>query len=127
MEEKDNSHQEERIGSEYIIKEKLGSGGQANVFLVKKVGSEKTYAAKVFKWNTDAINDEIHFLQVLNEYNNPYIIHLIESGEGEIVRNNRKTKISKYLIMENASNGNIFDYIYLFSYFIFCLYVFMFD
>ena len=112
MEEKDNSHQEERIGSEYIIKEKLGSGGQANVFLVTKVGSEKTYAAKVFKWNTDAINDEMHFLQVLNEYNNPYIIHLIESGEGEIVRNNRKTKISKYLIMENASNGNIFDYIY---------------
>ena len=111
MEERDNSHQEEKIGSDYIINQKLGSGGQANVFLVTKVGTEETYAAKVFKSNTDAINNEIYFLQVLNENNNPYIINLIESGEGEIVRNNRKTKISKYLIMENASNGNIFDYI----------------
>jgi len=30
------SNGKERIGSDYIIQEKLGSGGQANVFLVTK-------------------------------------------------------------------------------------------
>ena len=30
----DNSEKEEQIDNKYIIKEKIGSGGQANAFLV---------------------------------------------------------------------------------------------
>ena len=40
------------------------------------------------------------------------MINIIEIGKGEIVRNKREKKISKYFIMENYPNGNIFDYIY---------------
>ena len=106
------SNGEEKIGSDYIIQEKLGSGGQANVFLVTKKGEAQKYAAKVFKKENNSIDNEIYILQELKKYNNPYIINLIETGKGEIVRNNRETKILKYFIMENYPNGNIFDYIY---------------
>ena len=44
-------------------------------------------------------------------YNNPYIINIIENGEGVIIRKNRETMIRKYCILENALYGNIFDYI----------------
>ena len=106
------SNGEEKIGSDYIIQEKLGSGGQANVFLVTKKGDAKKYAAKFFKTNSKSIDIEIKILEELKHYNNPYIINIIKTGEGEIVRNNRQTKILKYFIMEYYPNGNIFDYIY---------------
>ena len=102
----------EKIGTKYIILEKLGSGGQANVFLVTKKGDAKKYAAKVFKKDGKSIDIEIKILNELQKYNNPYIINIIEIGEGEIVRKNRETKKLKYFIMENYPNGNIFDYIY---------------
>ena len=106
------SNGRERIGSDYIIQEKLGSGGQANVFLVTKIGGSKKYAAKVFKKDDDSIDIEINILNKFKQNKNPYIINIIEIGKGEIVRNKRETKISKYFIMENYPNGNIFDYIY---------------
>ena len=113
MEESSKSYGEEKIGSNYIIQEILGSGGQANVFLVTKKGETKQYAAKVFKKeNNNSIDIEIKILKELKQYNNKYIINIIEDGNEEIVRNNRKKKILKYFIMENAPNGNIFDYIY---------------
>ena len=105
-------NKEEKIGSDYIIQEKLGSGGQANVFLVTKKGEAQKYAAKVFKKENNSIYIEIKILEELKHYNNPYIINIIENGKGEIVRNNRETKNLTYFIMENAPNGNIFDYIY---------------
>ena len=49
MEEAENLEPRGRIDSKYLIKEKLGSGGQANVFLVTKEGDTQEYAAKVFK------------------------------------------------------------------------------
>ena len=112
MEEVGKHKTEEKIDSKYIIKEKLGSGGQANVFLVTKKGEDKEYAAKVFKKDGDSIDIEIKILDELKKYNNQYIIKIIETGKGEVVRNNRETKIMKYFIMENYPNGNIFDYIY---------------
>ena len=41
MEEIGEHKTEEKIDSKYIIKEKLGSGGQANVILVTKKGEDK--------------------------------------------------------------------------------------
>ena len=107
----ENSEKEEQIDSKYLIKEKIGSGGQANVFLVTEKGNNKNYVAKVSKEN-DSMNNEINILKNLKEYNNPYIINLIDSGEGEIIRINREPKTRKYCILEYAPNGNIFDYIY---------------
>ena len=108
----DNSEKEEQIDNKYIIKEKIGSGGQANAFLVTEKGNNKNYVAKVSKQDNDSMNNEINILKELKEYNNPYITNLIDSGEGEIIRINREPKKRKYCILEYAPNGNIFDYIY---------------
>ena len=58
------------------------------------------------------MTNEINILQELKEYQNPYIIEILDSGEGDIVRNHRETKKMKYFVLEHAPNGNIFDYIY---------------
>jgi len=112
MEEAENLEPRGRIDSKYLIKEKLGSGGQANVFLVTKEGDTQEYAAKVFKKKSDSVTNEINILQELKEYQNPYIIEILDSGEGDIVRNHRDTKKMKYFVLEHMPNGNIFDYIY---------------
>ena len=73
------SNGKETIGSDYIIQEKLGSGGQANVFLVTKKGGSKKYAAKVFKIDDDSIDIEINILNKFKQNKNPYIINIIET------------------------------------------------
>ena len=103
--------QQEEIDSKYLIIEKIGSGGQANVFRVVKKGTNEEYAAKVFKYDTDSVTKEINFLQEVKQYQCPYIINIIDSGEGMIVRNNRKTKIRKYFVLEKETNGSIIDFI----------------
>jgi len=105
------SNIQEKIDGKYKIIEKIGSGGQANIFLVIKIGTNEEYAAKVFKENSDFIDNEINMLQEVKQYQCPYIINIIDSGEGEVIRKNRKTKERKYFILDNQPNGNLFDYI----------------
>ena len=100
----------EIIDSKYIIEEKIGSGGQANIFKVVKVGTNKRYAAKVFKKDTDSVN-EINMLKKVSEFKCPYIINSIKSGYGEVIRINRETEKRKYIILEKEDNGCIADYI----------------
>ena len=103
----------EEIDSSYIIKQKVGFGGTANAFLVIDKQTNKECVAKVLKEDFNVLfNNEKNILDTLKEYNNPYIINIIRSGEGDVVRNNRKTKKKKYCILEYAPYGNIFDYIY---------------
>ena len=102
----------EQIDGKYLIKEKIGSGGEANVFLVSKKGTDEEYAAKVPKKEENTSEQEISSLEQLKQYNCPYIVNLIEYGEGEIIRKNRKNRIRKYCILENAPYGNLIDYIY---------------
>ena len=40
-------------GTKYIVKEKIGSGGQGDVYLVKKENSDKPYVIKVLKPNNN--------------------------------------------------------------------------
>ena len=109
------SKNEEQIDSRYIIKEKIGEGLKTNIFLVLDKETNKEYVAKVCKEgekNKALFDNEIKILNILKKYKNPYIINIIDSGEGNIIRTNKKNLIRKYSILEYASNGNIFDYIY---------------
>ena len=108
----EDSIKEETIGTDYLIQSKIGSGGEANVFLVKKKGTNEEYAAKVPKRENYPLTDEIAILNELKKYNNPYIVKIVESGVGDIIRNDRKDRIRQYAILEHASNGCLFDYIY---------------
>ena len=109
-----NMENQETIDSKYIIIDKKGSGLTANVFLVKEGNSDKIYAAKVLKKTSNLFEKEI---QILNELkikgnNNPYIVNIVDSGEGLIIRNNRPKKSSQYLVLEYAPKGELFSYIY---------------
>ena len=53
---------EESIASKYIIIDKKGHGATANVFLVKEPNTNKTYAAKVLKEQSDLFDKEIEIL-----------------------------------------------------------------
>ena len=110
------------IDNQYTIIEKKGSGASSKVFLVKEINSEEIYAAKVLKKldisesgekEIKLFENEIKILNYLKEKtNNPFIIKLINSGEGEIVRPNKEITKNKYIILEYAEKGSLLDYIY---------------
>ena len=110
--------QEDTINMNYIIQSKKGSGGTASVFLVKPRNVDIIYAAKVLKSNDEIIkkmnDNEIKYLNILSEQNCPYIIKIIDNGEGPIVRkekNNGEPLTRKYIILENAPKRELADYI----------------
>ena len=104
---------EDSIDGKYIIIEKKGHGATANVFLVKEPNSNKIYAAKVLKEKSEFFDKEIEVLDTLKPINNNYIVNLIESGTGNIIRVNRPTIQQKqYLVLQYAPKGELFNYIY---------------
>ena len=102
-----------QIDLRYIIKEKIGSGGTANIFLVEEIETNREYVAKVLKNdNNNLYINEVYILNILRPYNSPYIINIINSGEGNINRNNRNPRLRKYAILEYAPYGNIYNFLY---------------
>ena len=109
----ENELNQGQIDLRYIIKEKVGSGTTANVFLVREIGTNQEYVAKVLKDdNNNLYDNEVYILNILRPYNSPYITNIINSGNGNIIRNNRNTKWRRYAILEYAPYGNIHDFLY---------------
>ena len=107
------SNSQEQIDSKYLIKEKVGTGFTSNIFLVKEIKTDDEYIAKVFKDQIKFLSDkEINILNILKKEDNPYIVKIIDSGEGDVIRKNRQTKKSRYCILEYEPYGNIYDFIY---------------
>ena len=55
--------------------------------------------------------------EILNKLKNvespsPYIINIIDSGSGKIIRTGRETTNNNYIILDYAENGCLFDYVY---------------
>ena len=103
----------EQINNKYLILEKVGADEKTNVFLVKNKQTDIKYMAKVSKRNDDSFENEINILKSPSKNGNEYIINLIDSGEGEIIRKYKEPKKSKYIILEYAPNESIFDYLYV--------------
>ena len=110
--------EEEEIDGKYIIKEKKGSGGTANAFLVTQKGHNTEYIAKVLKKDDKDTrtyyNNEIKYLTIFKEDNNPNVIRIIDNGEGPVIRRNRNNGqplIKKYIIVENAPHRELADFI----------------
>ena len=102
-----------QIDSKYNIIELIGIGGTAFVFLVEEKETKQIYVAKVLKRdNYKILSNEINILKYLKKCDNPYIINIIESGEGEIIIKELKPQTRRYCILEYASNGCVFDYIH---------------
>lgn len=103
---------QETIDNRYIILDKKGHGATANVYLVKEQNNPTVFAAKVLKKHSDLFQKEINILNTLKVSNNPNIVNIISSGEGLIIRKNHPQQTSQYLVLEYASKGELFNYIY---------------
>ena len=110
---------EETIDTRYKIVAKKGSGGTANVFLVKdKNNNNEECVVKIFKFN-QKINqtyyaNEVKSLNILKPKNNPYILNIIRNGEGPVIRINRNNglpSIEKFIVLEYAPNRELADFI----------------
>ena len=54
---------------------------------------------------------EINILNILRNVNNPNILHIIESGDGQLTLNNQQPINRPFIIFENAPKFSLFQYI----------------
>ena len=107
IESKDNS----KIDNRYAIKERLGYGGFASVYLAEDGINKKFYAIKVLNKKTPSFENEISIQKKLSTINNPYIVNLIDSGESFIKIDSTPAENKQFAILEYASKGVLYDYI----------------
>lgn len=98
------------IDDKYIRLSKLGSGGTANVYLVRDLKTNEEYAAKVLKSESVNFEKEMNILRLINH---PNIINIKEGGVGNIVKNCIPGPQVQYIILELAKKGELFDYVFL--------------
>lgn len=110
------------LNDKYIIKNKIGSGGTSNVYLVEEKNTHINYACKILK-NKDKnpqnkldpeklLTNEINFLIQISH---PNIVNIIESGLGLIqgkINGNAYNSKKLYIILDYCENGELFNYIY---------------
>ena len=108
----DNTQEESTINGKYKIIETKGKGASAIVYLSEDITTKKQYAVKVLREKTPTFETEIKILEKVSSLNSPYIVNLIEFGQGPIKIASKPVKICDYLVLEFASKGELFDYIY---------------
>lgn len=113
------------LNDKYIIKNKIGSGGTSNVYLVEEKKTHKKYACKILK-NKDKnpqnkldpeklLTNEINFLLQISH---PNIVNIIESGLGQIkgkINGNSYNSKKLYIILDYCENGELFNYIHYYN------------
>ena len=102
---------QESINGKYIILEKKGSGLTSEVFKVKEIKTKNIYAAKVFKKQSPYFQREVDMLTALKEVNNPYMIHIKNSGIGTIIREDETQNNKQYIILDYAPKGELTQYL----------------
>ena len=100
------------INKQYKILEFKGKGGYGWVYEVEEINTENKYAVKILKQKNDSkFENEIKMLDIVSKLKNPYIINMIEHGEEEIKLKTKPLKNRQYIILDYASNGDLFAYI----------------
>ena len=108
----ESAPQKAQIDDKYIIIKKLSYGGQANIFLIREKYSDKVYVAKVPIEEGDSfLTSEIQILKYLKDNQTPYIINIVNNGNGEIIRKNREPVKISYIILEYAKNRDLEQYV----------------
>ena len=115
------------LGDNYSVIERLGSGGQAVVYLVREIYSGIEYVAKLIKKedeedededeneneDEDTFNLEIKLNQKISTINPPnlYILRYFKHGTTNFNRKGICYENVPYLILELAPKGDLFKYI----------------
>lgn len=95
----------------------LGSGANSKVKLGLDKDTGRYFAVKILKKNDPRLNDKFLELvmtevQTMTHLNHPNIVNLIEySGEGVVEKSNGKKENVIYIVLELATNGELFDYV----------------
>jgi len=111
MEDNNNNNNEESIDSKYTILEQKGKGLTSEVFKVKDFNTQRIYAAKVYIKNSALFQSEVDMLNILREINNPYMINIINSGNGKVIRKDKPKENKQYIILDYAEKGELLQYI----------------
>ena len=109
MEDNNNNNNEESIDSKYTILEQKGKGLTSEVFKVKDFNTQRIYAAKVYIKNSALFQSEVDMLNILREINNPYMINIINSGNGKVIRKDKPKKINNILFLIMLKKVNSFN------------------
>ena len=99
------------ISDKYIIIRKINEGLSSKIYLVKDKETQKEYVAKIFKNNINN-NKEIEIYNRIKELNNIGILKLYSSGEIKILNKEKEYEFRKYYILEYATKGDLFKYIF---------------
>ena len=98
--------------NKYNPLKKIGSGGFSKVYLVEGQTNNSLYAMKILKKLSPSFEKEILMHEKISSIKNPYIINLIDHGEVVIKSSQRPAEKKQYAVLEYASKGDLFDYIY---------------
>jgi len=98
--------EEDSINNKYLILAKSGKGATSKVYLVEDKKDKKLYAAKVLKEGNTSFKKEIKLLEKVSSLNNPFIINLIEYGEGPVKAPSEPKRNAQYVIQEYAQKEN---------------------
>ena len=97
----------------YYLLSKLGEGATSHVYIGSPLHNTHHYVAIKIITNKhikeNAFEQEVDILSNIKSAN---VIQLIEHGVGPIERRLQITDNKKYLVLEYASKGNLFNYIY---------------
>ena len=99
----------ETLDNHYNIRQFLGAGNYAKVYLVTNINDNNEYAAKIRK-DENNFQHELQMTTVASGLNNPNIIHLNGHGVGSINKNGKITNNVNYLIFEYCPNGDLSIY-----------------
>jgi len=98
--------------NQYTLGRELGSGVSCKVKLAKDEGNTR-YAIKILKQDSDfdeLVSTEVNALRTLDHLN---IIKLFEVNTGTQVHPRKGTKSVKYIVLELAQGGELFDFVAL--------------
>ena len=109
----ESNNVQESIGGKYKILEKRGSGTTAEVFKVQDNNTQKIYAAKVFKEKSPFFQREIDMLTALRPTNNPFMINIVDSGFGTVIRKDRPQMDKQYIILDYTPKDELLNYLCL--------------
>lgn len=100
------------LDNKYSIIKRLGSGGQAVVYLVKEIDSNNEYAAKMME-DDENIEREIRLNKKISSANPPipYVIKLVNEGIGNFIRHGNILEGQKYYLFEYASKYSLYKYL----------------